>query len=140
MSDAPEDTGTVQRGALDLVFAALSGLGRNRLPLPLTQRIHRAKKHVAELVSEREELRKALIEQYRPEDAGESWQGFASVEDAPDELMEKLTELQTEDVSLELGKPIRLNEAAGIELSAEHYGVLIGVGVLQADEAEGDGT
>lgn len=134
MSD--EDAGTeVARGALDRVVEAFMALGKNRLPLSTTQRIHAAKKVAIEAVGEREELRKALVEQYKPEGAGDNWQGFADVDDAPDELLDKIGELVGETVALEIGEPVNLNGTAdSIQIEEAHYSVLAELGFFATED------
>lgn len=116
-----------QDGRADGVLGALEDLGRNRLPLPQTVRVHNAKKAVKEQIQEREELRKALIEQY--DESGEGWQ---DPNDAPEELLEKVGELMGEIVELDLGDPVKLNgEAMDVDISETSYAILDALDFLE---------
>lgn len=122
----------VARGALDRMVQAVMNLGGNRLPLVDTKKIHRNKKRLIELVSEREDLRKELIRQY-----DEDGQGWQDPDDAPVELVEKITDLMTETVTVEV-EPIRLNGAGDIELSTDDYENLLALGILEDDNDPDD--
>lgn len=118
--------GRKQNGEADGVLGALEDLGRNRLPLPQTVRVHNATKVVQEAIREREELRQSLIKQY--DDNGGGWQDVA---EAPDELVNKVAELLTEEVELDLGEPMTLKAGVrNIELSRESYAILEHLGFL----------
>lgn len=117
----------VQRMALPKVLDAFQDLGANRLPLAVTVRIHEAMTIVKEAAQRRADLRNVLIRQY--DETGEGW---ADPRDAPYELVDKIEELESEDVPLNLGNAVSVERLGNdIQVSPNHYSILLALGFLE---------
>lgn len=119
-----------KKGSLDPIVAALNDLGANRLPLPLTTRIHNARKAVLTATRERDEIKNDLLAPY----LAEGRKSISPGEEGYTELIAKINELWNEDVELELGAPIDLSklngQAESVQVKEQTIAVLDEIGLL----------
>ena len=105
---------------LDAVMAALTELGKNRLVLAQTVRLHNITKPFREAVKEREELRLAICTPYFPK--GEQ---KPRDEDIP-EVTRKVLDLWGQEVEVAVGEPLDLAPFVdSVQLDANSLGVLL---------------
>jgi hypothetical protein len=113
----------IRNAALEPVVKALDDLAANRLPLPLTVRLHNTRKAVVAALREREEIKKALVQPYLPEGSDSVTAedpGFA-------ELVGKVEELWREEVGVDTGAPIDLSKLNGVAEKIEVTGASLAV-------------
>lgn len=117
----------IARGNLIRVYQALSALGKNRLPLTLTQIIHDAKACVLVVIKHGKELHQALIEQY--DSTGKGWD---SLTEAPPELVSKIMALNSQLVDIDMRGSINVIDLPkDVLLDEASYDILTQVGFLK---------
>lgn len=93
----------IARGNALQVVQALVSLGKNRLPLRQTEVILEAKRRAVDVIKKGKELHQILILQYDP-----TGKGWASLAEAPPELVSKLLQFNSQLIELDLGGSIAL--------------------------------
>lgn len=105
----------IPNGALDMVIPALDDLGANRLPLPISVRIHNASKAVRAAQTKRDLDKNALIVACLPDELKEV-PGSEVKPDSPGfpELILKINELWNAAADVDAGAPIDLSKLNGL--------------------------
>ncbi len=105
----------IPRGALELVEAALVDLATNRLPLPVSIRLHNATKAVRVAKVDREQLKDTIIKGYLPEELREvPGSGLKPEDPMFPEMLGKLNEFWASEVELEAGPAVDLSRLNGV--------------------------
>lgn len=104
----------IKHAQLDAVAQALGDLAANRMPLPITIRVHNAAKVLTRAMNDRNALKDEIIKSYLPAEIREiPGSSIEPTDPCFPELVGKLNELWDSEAEIDCGPPIDLGSLNG---------------------------
>lgn len=123
----------IQRAQLEMVIEAMDDLGKNRLPLPLTVRLHNARRAVASALNDRVSIQNQLVTTHLPE-GRDIQDGVTPDDEGYENLRDQMQELYESEADVDLGEPITTKtleaRGDGIVLTRQSLAVLMEIGFV----------